>query len=152
MGPIVRREADIPGVTLLVQGPGIQPVCCCRIRHSPGFSQHGNTLFTIPVRKRNAAAVYRAEGDYLPAGKQAIDEILRDHRTDEIHPIDTDLLYLLRTEMQGSKPLDIISGYHLPATNAALCKRRYARTVPVLQSAATTWRGGQSIYACLAVI
>jgi uncharacterized protein YcbK (DUF882 family) len=74
----------------------------------------------------NAAAVYWADGDYLPDGKQAIDEILRDHRTDEIYPIDTDLLdllYLLRAGVQGSKPFEIISGYRSPATNAALRKK-----------------------------
>jgi len=73
----------------------------------------------------NTSAVYWAEGDYLPDGKQAIDEILRDHRTDEIYPIDTDLLdllYLLRAEVQGSRAFETISGYRSPATNAALRK------------------------------
>ncbi|MGD8630677.1 MAG: DUF882 domain-containing protein [Gammaproteobacteria bacterium] len=73
----------------------------------------------------NASAVYWAEGDYLADGKQEIDEILRDHRTDEIYPIDTDLLdllYLLRAEVQGQRAFEIISGYRSPATNAALRK------------------------------
>jgi len=73
----------------------------------------------------NTSAVYWAEGSYLSAGKQEIDEILRDHRTDEIYPIDTgllDLLYLLKTEVQGKQPFEIISGYRSPATNAALRK------------------------------
>jgi uncharacterized protein YcbK (DUF882 family) len=74
----------------------------------------------------NASVVYWADGDYLADGKQEIDEILRDHRTDEIHPIDTDLLdllYLLRAEVQGNKrAFEIISGYRSPATNAALRK------------------------------
>jgi uncharacterized protein YcbK (DUF882 family) len=73
----------------------------------------------------NATAVYWAEGDYLADGKREIDEILRDHRTDEIYPIDTDLLdllYLLRAEVQGKKAFEIISGYRSPATNAALRK------------------------------
>jgi uncharacterized protein YcbK (DUF882 family) len=71
------------------------------------------------------SAVYWAEGDYLADGKQEIDEILRDHRTDEIYPIDTDLLdllYLLRAEVQGKRAFEIISGYRSPATNAALRK------------------------------
>jgi uncharacterized protein YcbK (DUF882 family) len=71
------------------------------------------------------SAVYWAEGDYLTAGKQEIDEILRDHRTDEIYPIDTDLLdllYLLKAEVEGKQAFEIISGYRSPATNAALRK------------------------------
>jgi uncharacterized protein YcbK (DUF882 family) len=71
------------------------------------------------------SAVYWAEGNYLTAGKQEIDEILRDHRTEEIYPIDTgllDLLYLLRAEVQGKRAFEIISGYRSPATNAALRK------------------------------
>lgn len=73
----------------------------------------------------NTSAVYWADGDYLADGKQEIDEILRDHRTDEIYPIDTDLLdllYLLRADVQGKRAFEIISGYRSPATNAALRK------------------------------
>lgn len=73
----------------------------------------------------NTSAVYWAEGNYLTAGKQEIDEILRDHRTDEIYPIDTallDLLYLLKAEVQGKRAFEIISGYRSPATNAELRK------------------------------
>ena len=73
----------------------------------------------------NTSAVYWADGDYLATGKQEIDEILRDHRTDEIYPIDTgllDLLYLLKAEVRGKRAFEIISGYRSPATNAALRK------------------------------
>ena len=73
----------------------------------------------------NTSTVYWAEGNYLTAGKQEIDEILRDHRTGEIYPIDTDLLdllYLLKAEVQGRRAFEIISGYRSPATNAALRK------------------------------
>ena len=73
----------------------------------------------------SASVVYWAEGKYLTAGKQEIDEILRDHRTDEIYPIDTnllDLLYLLRADVQGKRAFEIISGYRSPATNAGLRK------------------------------
>jgi uncharacterized protein YcbK (DUF882 family) len=71
----------------------------------------------------NASAVYWAEGNYLTDGKREIDTILRDHRTDEIYPIDTgllDLLYLLKADVQGKRAFEIISGYRSPATNAAL--------------------------------
>ena len=73
----------------------------------------------------NTSAVYWADGGYLSDGKQEIDEILRDHRTDEIYPIATDLLdllYLLKAEVHGKQAFEIISGYRSPATNAALRK------------------------------
>ncbi len=75
----------------------------------------------------DASVVYWAEGSYVAAGKREIDEILRDHRTDEIYPIDTDLLdllYLLKAAVkgQGKQAFEIISGYRSPATNAALRK------------------------------
>jgi uncharacterized protein YcbK (DUF882 family) len=71
------------------------------------------------------STVYWAEGDYLTAGKQEIDKILRDHRTDEIFPIDSDLLdllYVLKAKVNGSQAFEIISGYRSPATNTALRK------------------------------
>lgn len=71
------------------------------------------------------SAVYWAGGDYLTAGRQEIDAILRDHRSGEVYPIATDLLdllFLLREEVQGKRPFEIISGYRSPATNAALRK------------------------------
>lgn len=74
----------------------------------------------------NTTAVYWAEGDYLVDGKQDIDAILRDHRTGEVYPIDTDLLdllYLLQAQVHSKHTFEIISGYRSPATNAALRKK-----------------------------
>jgi len=91
-----------------------------KIRHERKLSFHNTHT------GENTAAVYWAEGDYLADGKQEIDEILRDHRTDEIYPIDTDLLdllYLLQAQVQSNRAFEIISGYRSPATNAALRKK-----------------------------
>jgi uncharacterized protein YcbK (DUF882 family) len=66
---------------------------------------------------------YWIKGEYLSESLTEINHILRDFRTDEIKPIDTDLLDLLSTihsNMGCSEPIHIISGYRSPATNAHL--------------------------------
>lgn len=65
---------------------------------------------------------YWADGRYLPEGMRRIEWLLRDHRTDEVHPIDPrllDLLLELQGQLQASR-FEVISGYRSPATNAML--------------------------------
>jgi uncharacterized protein YcbK (DUF882 family) len=71
-------------------------------------------------------AVYWVRGKYLPEALSAVDRVLRDHRTDEIKPIDPqllDLLHAISDELECHRPFYIVSGYRSPATNA------YLRTV-----------------------
>jgi uncharacterized protein YcbK (DUF882 family) len=68
-------------------------------------------------------AVYWFRGRYLPEAMSAVDRVLRDHRTDEVKPIDPqllDLLYAIRGELECSHPFYVISGYRSPTTNAYL--------------------------------
>jgi uncharacterized protein YcbK (DUF882 family) len=65
---------------------------------------------------------YWADGRYLPEGMRRIEWLLRDHRTDEVHPIDPRLLDLL-VELRGrlhAPRFEVVSGYRSPATNAML--------------------------------
>lgn len=67
--------------------------------------------------------VYWADGRYLPDATTAIDHVLRDFRTSEVHPIDSrllDLLHSLRSNLGSREPFHVISGYRSPKTNAAL--------------------------------
>jgi uncharacterized protein YcbK (DUF882 family) len=69
------------------------------------------------------SAVYWADGDFVADGLQDLNRILRDHRSGDIYPIDTellDLLYLLRDWVDSRKPFQVISGYRSPHTNAIL--------------------------------
>ena len=69
------------------------------------------------------SSVYWAEGDYLDAGLQEINTILRDHRSGEIYSMDSDLLdllFVLRSRVDSQQTYQIISGYRSPATNASL--------------------------------
>lgn len=68
-----------------------------------------------------------AEGDvYVPEALAAIDRLLRDHRTGDIHPIDPkllDQLAALSARTGASRPYEVICGYRCPATNAMLHER-----------------------------
>ncbi len=68
-------------------------------------------------------ALYWADGRYLPDAMQRIEWLLRDYRTDEVHPIDPrllDLLVELRGRLQARAPFEVLSGYRSPQTNAML--------------------------------
>ena len=73
---------------------------------------------------------YRRDGQYHQDAIASVNNILRDHRTNEVHPIDLrllDLLHTLRTKAGSDSCLHIISGYRSPATNSEL--RRKSRGV-----------------------
>jgi uncharacterized protein YcbK (DUF882 family) len=71
----------------------------------------------------NLAAPYWADGSYIASELQDINSVLRDHRTGDIYPIDTDLLdllFVLQSKAGSRKAYEVISGYRSPATNASL--------------------------------
>ncbi len=68
-------------------------------------------------------AVYWENGQYLPDALQAVNHVLRDFRTGEVHPIEPALLDLitdLRARVGSTAPFQVISGYRSPQTNAML--------------------------------
>jgi uncharacterized protein YcbK (DUF882 family) len=69
-------------------------------------------------------------GQYVPDALAAVNRLLRDFRTGEVHAIDPallDLLVDLRARTGATQPCDVISGFRSPATNAAL--RRHSSGV-----------------------
>jgi len=68
-------------------------------------------------------AVYWVNGAYEPGALHAINVLLRDFRTGDVYPIDRkllDLLVHLRTRLNSAAPVQVISGYRSPETNAML--------------------------------
>ena len=66
---------------------------------------------------------YWRNGRYDPTALAQIDYLLRDHRAEEVYPIDRQLLDLLHSlrDFAGSKaPFEVISGYRSPKTNTHL--------------------------------
>lgn len=74
--------------------------------------------------------IYWAEGSYLPDALYRLDLLMRDHNNDKvkhIHPDLIDLLARLRQRLGIAKPIQVVSGYRSPETNAAA--RRHNRHV-----------------------
>lgn len=71
-------------------------------------------------------ATYWADGQYIAEELAALNVVLRDHRTNEIHKMDQhlfDLLHLLQEQVGNNGSYHIISGYRSPQTNAMLNKK-----------------------------
>jgi uncharacterized protein YcbK (DUF882 family) len=69
---------------------------------------------------------YFSEGQYLTEALTAINHLLRDFRTTEVHAIDIgllDLLHSLNDLVESTRPYQVISGYRSPATNEMLRHR-----------------------------
>jgi uncharacterized protein YcbK (DUF882 family) len=70
--------------------------------------------------------VYWEGGRYVAEGLAEIDYMLRDFRTGDVYTIDPkllDLVHDLRLVLEDDDPVDVISGYRCPATNAMLAAR-----------------------------
>lgn len=73
---------------------------------------------------------YFDQGAYCPQALEQINYILRDFRTGEVTPIDTDLLdllYAVKCRIHPRDSFSVISGYRSPETNEKL--RRHTRGV-----------------------
>jgi uncharacterized protein YcbK (DUF882 family) len=73
---------------------------------------------------------YFRDGAYDPWALQRVNYLLRDFRSDEVHPIEPellDILFDLQTLANREAPFEVISGYRSPQTNAAL--RRHSKGV-----------------------
>lgn len=69
------------------------------------------------------SATYWEAGRYVPDALDALNHLLRDHRTGEVHPIEPglfDLIADLRGRLGSAAVVQVISGYRSPETNAAL--------------------------------
>jgi len=68
-------------------------------------------------------ACYWENGRLVPDACAALEKVLRDHRTGEVHKIDAglyDILTAMAAKLEKRPSFEIISGYRSPRTNAAL--------------------------------
>lgn len=71
-------------------------------------------------------SVYWVEGQYIPEALEAVHYMMRDWRENIVLPIDTrtvDIMAAVYNLVETSEPLEIISGYRSPKTNALLRRR-----------------------------
>ena len=90
-----------------------------------GHDRRELSLVSLHTGER-LAATYWVDGGYDKSALSELDHILRDFRTDEVHPINPlvfDLLFDLKSRLGTRRPIEIISGYRSPKTNAMLAKR-----------------------------
>jgi uncharacterized protein YcbK (DUF882 family) len=90
-----------------------------------GLDRHGQRALSLRNLHtgEKITRTYWADGEYLAEPLSDIDHLLRDHRTDEVHPIDPqllDVLHRLQYRVGSRKSFEIISGYRSPKTNAML--------------------------------
>lgn len=67
--------------------------------------------------------VYRVGDKYLPEAFERLNFVLRDFRTGEVFPMDPrviDIMALVQRKAGQRRPLEILSGYRSPKTNANL--------------------------------
>ena len=72
------------------------------------------------------SGVYYADGRYLPEQMARIRRILRDHNDGSMPELDArlvDLMARMQRTLETSEPLQIVSGYRSPATNARARRR-----------------------------
>jgi len=101
---------------------GLSPVFA-RVARASVHEAPARLAFVNTHTSERLDIVYREGGRYLPDALAAIDRVLRDHRTDDVRPMDPRLLDLLseiRTNLDASQPFHVISGYRSPASNAKL--------------------------------
>ena len=93
--------------------------------HSPGDK---TLAFEHTHTGEKLKLIYFERGKYIKDALQEIDYLLRDFRTDDIHPIDTallDQLFDLKQTLGLNEPFHVISGYRSPFTNAQLRKHSH---------------------------
>jgi uncharacterized protein YcbK (DUF882 family) len=85
------------------------------------------SLYCVHTGER-ATVEYYDRGRYQTDALRHIARLLRDHRTDEVHPIDPALLdavHQLSVTLGTRSPLHVVSGYRCEATNEWLRETGY---------------------------
>jgi uncharacterized protein YcbK (DUF882 family) len=69
------------------------------------------------------SGAYRVGDKYLPDAFERLNYVLRDFRTRDVFPMDPrviDIISLVQAKSRTGKPLEVLSGYRSPKTNAKL--------------------------------
>jgi len=107
----------------LVKAMASSAILACR----PGFANAKETVRELTFEHLHTGerltTPYWENGAYDSDALQAINHVLRDHRTHDVENIDRnllDMLFSLRQQLGVNQPYQVISGYRSPKTNALL--------------------------------
>lgn len=92
-------------------------------RGARAFTGPHELAFVHTHTREELTVVYRDALGYRADALTRLDALLRDFRTEEVHPIDPalfDLLHAVHALTGSREPFRVISGYRSPATNDAL--------------------------------
>jgi uncharacterized protein YcbK (DUF882 family) len=88
-----------------------------------GVQERSLSLLNTHTGERLKEVVYWEKGDYILDALENLNHVLRDHRTNQVHPIDPmtlDLMAAISRKVGTNQPFEIISGYRSPQTNRSL--------------------------------
>ncbi len=114
---ITRRCFVLGGVIGLV---GLTPAGAWAARSS---AYERSVSFRHLHTGESLSTVYWERGRYVPDALAKINHVMRDFRTDEVASINVrlvDLLYAMRRRLETNRPIELVSAYRSPATNAML--------------------------------
>lgn len=117
--PLHRRRL-ITGVLSLAGAAAMAPIA-----QAAAAAPRSLSLLNLHTGER-LKATYFEGGDYVPDALSAMNTLLRDYRTGDVHPIAPNLLDLVATlqqQLETDATVHVISGYRSPKTNAALHER-----------------------------
>lgn len=109
---------------LLLGGAALACIAAC----PPAMAARGNvkalSFYNLHTEEKETIEFARG-GKFDSKALDAINHLLRDHRTGDKHPIDPQLLsdlHALYNALGSRSPVEIISGYRSPKTNTMLNK------------------------------
>jgi uncharacterized protein YcbK (DUF882 family) len=120
---VLRR--DFLKLGLVVTGAVLNPFSALAAFDSRAKPLKNLAFYNTHTDERLHVCYYR-NGKYEIGALSKINHILRDHRSGEIKPIDTQLLELLHAislKINPQAPFHVISGYRSPRTNKKLRKK-----------------------------
>lgn len=95
----------------------------------PPVSKGGREISFVNIHTgERFSGEYWSTERYLPDAFREIKSVMRDHRTNEIFPIDPrliDILFVLQHKLGSRHAFEVLSGYRSPKTNAVLRKVSY---------------------------
>jgi uncharacterized protein YcbK (DUF882 family) len=101
------------------------PLCVSKNSFAKSNTESWRIRFRHSHTGESFSGVYRVGDTYLPEAFERINYVLRDFRTDEVFPMDPraiDIISLIQSRTGATGPLEILSGYRSPRTNAMLRK------------------------------